>query len=44
MLSNLNVDELPKKIAFTANLGIIQYLKNKKQEAFLNLQKVKKMI
>lgn len=44
MLSNLSVDELPKKIAFTANLGIIQYLKNKKQEAFLNLQKVKSLI
>lgn len=34
MLSKFGVEELPKKIAFTANLGIIQYLKNKKQQAF----------
>lgn len=44
MLTKFSTEELPKKIAFTANLGIIQYLKNQKQQAFHNLSIVKSMI
>ena len=44
MLSNLNASDLPKKIAFTSNLGIIQYLNNKTQDSFTNLKIVKDMI
>ena len=35
---------VPKKIAYTANLGIVQFLQNKKQEAFTNLKIVKDML
>lgn len=44
MLESLHTSNVPKKIAFTANLGIIQFLKNMTRDSFTNLKIVKDMM